>query len=119
MKELLAEREASYVPFGSSFEKRLRKLIRTSGLPQPVKQHRVPVRSHKRYLDFAYPERKVGIEALGYAYHSDRRDWERDQERHNELTMLGWRIVYVTYARLKNRPELVIEEIEQTLALSA
>ena len=49
-------------------------------------------------VDFAYPDIKLAIEAEGYRWHSSRARWERDLERRNELTALGWRVIHVTWA---------------------
>lgn len=97
------------------FEKALLNLVSNSQLPVPVKQYPVVLNGHRFDLDFAYPSARVGVEAWSYAFHSKRRDWERDQRRHALLTSDGWSMLYVTYRRLVNRPESVVDDIRRAL----
>lgn len=67
------------------------------------------------YLDFAYPTARLGIEAHSFKHHSKREDWEHDQVRHALLTTEGWTILYVTWRRLRDHPEMVVRDISQAL----
>ncbi|WP_406078694.1 DUF559 domain-containing protein [[Kitasatospora] papulosa] len=44
-------------------------------------------------LDFALPERQIGIELDGYAWHSSPDAFTRDRARQRELELAGWRII--------------------------
>ncbi|MFI9174886.1 DUF559 domain-containing protein [Streptomyces lincolnensis] len=44
-------------------------------------------------IDFALPDRKIGIELDGYAWHSSPEVFTRDRARQRELELHGWRIV--------------------------
>jgi very-short-patch-repair endonuclease len=100
------------------FERRLIQALRDGRLPVPVKQH--PVRAGDRtfVIDFAYPHANLGIEAHSYRHHSDRNDWEGDQERDSLLSARGWHLIYVTWRRLRDHREAVIQDIRDALALS-
>lgn len=101
----------------SVFETRLLRALRQARLPEPVCQHEV--REGPRLValvDFAYPAIRLAIEAEGYRWHSGRARWEHDLARRNALTALGWRIVHVTWAELRSRPDAVVHRIEKALA---
>ena len=84
-------------PAASPLEARLAARLRRTRLPLPVRQHEVRTGARRRYLDFAWPDRKVAVEVDGYRWHSSRAAWERDRERLAELRRLGWTIVHVTH----------------------
>jgi len=47
----------------------------------------------KYRLDFALPDKKIGIELDGFSFHSSRDDLVRDRQRQRNLEQQGWRIV--------------------------
>ena len=115
MRALLEQRAPSAPPPESVFETRLLRVLRRARLPDPVPQYRV--RSGGRtvaVVDFAYPDVKLAIEADSFRWHSDRADWERDRARRNALTLLGWRIIHVTWPDLA-RSERLIASIRAAL----
>ncbi len=119
IRELLDARDGGPVP-QSVFETRLLRLLRRTRLPEPVCQHEV--RAGGRLIaivDFAWPDLRVVVEADGYRWHSGRIRWERDRERRNALTLLGWRIVHVTWSDLIHRPQHVVGSIGAALADAA
>lgn len=102
----------------TQLEARLLTLISDAGLPLPLAQYVVRQGRHVlARLDFAYPAEKLGIEADGFRFHSGPEDFQRDRERSNVLTLMGWRILRVTWDDLVNRPGKVIEQIRTSLAL--
>ncbi|MGZ4127498.1 MAG: DUF559 domain-containing protein [Actinomycetota bacterium] len=115
MRLLLEAREPSSVP-QSVFETRLLRALKRARLPAPVVQHQI--RSGGRLVavvDLAFPDLRLAIEADGYRWHSGRTRWEHDRARRNNLTLLGWRIVHVTWSDLRHRPEHVIDSIRKAL----
>jgi very-short-patch-repair endonuclease len=102
----------------SGLETRLRQLLKKAGLPLPEAQHEI--RHQDRLIaraDFAYPERKLAIEAVSYRWHSGKTAWARDQKRWNSVTALGWRVLNVTWDDLEKHPESVVQRIAEALAL--
>jgi hypothetical protein len=92
-------------------------MLRRSGFREPALQHEV--RSGGRLVavvDFAYPELRLAIEADGYRWHSGRARWQHDRRRSNELTLLGWRIIHVTWDELSGRREALIDSIRNAMA---
>jgi hypothetical protein len=107
-----------YKAFGSGFEESVFDLLDAAGLTPPSRQHHVEVNSLSFYIDMAYPPRMVGVEALEYEPHLNPHLWDRDQWRHNQLSTVGWRIIYVTPNRCRTDPEGIVAEVQQTLELA-
>jgi len=69
-------------------------------------------------LDFAWPEKKIGVEVEGGIWrpgggaHSRPSNIERDIEKHNTLMQMGWRVLRITGKHLDSGEGLkMIEEI--------
>ena len=67
-------------------------------------------------IDIAFPDKKVGIEFDGEAFH---RDFAKDRRRINALESLGWRIVSVDKYQLYNeaRMERTVDQIGRLLGV--
>jgi very-short-patch-repair endonuclease len=79
----------------SNLEELLLLLIRAEGLPEPEREFMFAKSIGRRWrLDFAYPEKRIGIEVQGGIYvrgaHSRGTGLERDYEKLNAAQMLGW-----------------------------
>ena len=99
-------------PLTNDFEERFRDLTRRAGLPQARAQYRFgPYR-----LDFAWPELKVAVETDGWATHGRREAFEDDRARDAALMAHGWRVLRVTYRRLRHQPTLVAAQLAAVLA---
>lgn len=97
----------------------LLKLIADAELPPPMIQY--PIRDGSRQIarvDFAYPDEMLIIEGDSFSFHSGPEDFQHDRDRSNMLTLMGWRILRVTWDDLVNRPSKVIEAIRSSLALT-
>jgi very-short-patch-repair endonuclease len=102
-------------PTDNDFEERFRELVRRAGLPQPRAQYRIG-----RYrLDFAWPELRVVVETDGWATHGRRQGFEDDRARDAALVAAGWRVLRVTYRRLRREPTLVAAQLSAVLAQAA
>ncbi|MEX2554823.1 MAG: type IV toxin-antitoxin system AbiEi family antitoxin domain-containing protein [Actinomycetota bacterium] len=116
MRRLLEERDRSAPVPDSVFERRLLRTLRRGGLPEPVLQYEVRIGARLvAAIDFAYPSVRLAIEADGYRWHSGRGRWDRDRARGNQLTLLGWRVIHVTWTDLTQRPATVIEAVRTGL----
>jgi very-short-patch-repair endonuclease len=105
LRELLDERPATARPMGSEFEACLFRGLRGAGLPLPVAQYRVLMLDGSQvFLDFAYPDVMLAIEADSYLWHASLADWQRDRARNNELVALGWSILPLTYDLVVHTP---------------
>jgi very-short-patch-repair endonuclease len=108
LRELLDERPATPRPMGSEFEACLFGALRDAGLPRPKAQYRVLMTDGSEvFLDFAYPEVMLAIEADSFVWHATLADWQRDRARNGELVELGWSILPITYDLvMRNRREV-------------
>jgi len=105
------------VPSGGAtneFEERFRALVGRAGLPQPRAQYRLGAYR----LDFAWPELKVAVETDGWGTHGRRQGFEDDRARDARLLAQGWRVLRVTYRRLRREPAAVLAELAAVLALA-
>jgi very-short-patch-repair endonuclease len=66
-------------------------------------------------VDLAYPDARLAIEVDGHAFHSSRRDWQRDRHRQNALIRLGWRVYRVTWEDATRRPRQVVSDVAALL----
>ncbi|HWC14147.1 MAG TPA: type IV toxin-antitoxin system AbiEi family antitoxin domain-containing protein [Actinomycetota bacterium] len=111
LRKLLDERSSDGQPTESRFETRLHRLLRDGGLP-PLRQLTVwDGGVFVARVDFCYPEAKVIVEADSYRWHSSKRAWQRDIERRNQLTALGWQIVHITWEDLTRRPQATLTRV--------
>lgn len=118
LRRLVGDSSASRRITETRLEARFLEVVSDASLPLPVLQYRIRDARHVlARLDFAYPAEKLGIEADGFRFHSGPEDFQRDRERSNVLTLMGWRILRVTWDDLVNRPGKVIEHIRISLAL--
>ena len=95
----------------SHFERLLQRVLAVPGLPSPVLQHEVHLRSGRtRRLDLAFPDVRLAIEAHSHQWHASRSDWHADQQRHLELATAGWTVLYITWPMLQ-RPDETVEAV--------
>jgi very-short-patch-repair endonuclease len=100
----------------SVLETRLRRLLERSVLPPAVQQY--VVRKGGRFVarvDFAWPDSKVAVEAVGRAFHEGK--WERDVARLNALAKCGWIVVQVTWEDIHVHPHETLMSIAQALGV--
>jgi very-short-patch-repair endonuclease len=82
---------------------RFERLLRSVGLPAPVREHRFdPVRRWR--FDYAWLEHKVALEVEGGVWtggrHTRGAGFVGDIEKYNAATVAGWRVVRVTPSKL-------------------
>ncbi len=117
MGRLLDSRDPSMAVPESVFERRLLRTLLGAGHPAPVPQYEVRMGDRLiAVLDYAYPEARLAIDADGHRWHSGRVRWDRDRTRRNRLTLLGWRIIHVTWTDLTSHPATVIDIVGKALA---
>lgn len=115
LKNLLAERTEGRAPSDSDLELMTRALIDRAGLPPPVHQFPVELSSGLIHVDLAYPEAMLAIEVDSYMWHMNRKAFEEDRRRDNNLRELGWTVVRLTWAMIRFERERVIELIRAHL----
>ena len=107
LEELLGLHEHG-PPLESVLETLVWRLIRESGVPAPERQHWVVVDGHRYRLDFAWPDRRVALECVGYEDHGGKVAWRRDRGRDGDLGAVGWKVLPVTWhAATKERARVL------------
>lgn len=115
IRQLLVER-TKQPPTESELERLyLRRVTRRFKLPAPRFQFEVPHAKPRRRIDFAYPSLMLGVEVLGWKQHGMKLAWQRDFERHNQLTALGWEILYFTWLDVAKHPARVAADVNAAI----
>jgi very-short-patch-repair endonuclease len=85
-------------------------------LPRPECQHAVHVpRLGDVYLDFAWPDRQVGLEIDGFQFHAGRHRFDKDRLRGNELLLAGWNVLHTTSTELRRDPAGLVRAVKTAL----
>ncbi|MGH9189402.1 MAG: DUF559 domain-containing protein, partial [Acidimicrobiales bacterium] len=116
MRRLLEDRGAGYVAPASELEARFLDLVRSAGLPEPVRQ--VDLGDADQWIgrvDFAYTNQKVVIEVDGRRWHGAKLDVDSDQLRDQRLAAAGWRVVRIGWTQLTTRPDDVVALVRNLL----
>jgi very-short-patch-repair endonuclease len=100
-------------PTRNEAERRLLRLVRDAGLPEP----RVNTRIGRYEVDFLWPEHRLAVEIDGFAAHGNRRAFERDRNRDAALAAAGYTVLRITWRQLVGRPEAVVARIAAALAV--
>lgn len=115
LRKLLEERDGEGRPSESRFETRLHRLLLDHGLP-PTRQFTIwNGGGFVARVDFCFVEAKLIVEADGYQWHSSRRAWQRDRERRNELTEMGWQVIQLTWDDVTRHAERTVERLRSLL----
>jgi len=100
----------------SSAEADLRKLIKRSGLPDPLYNPRLFV--GEEFIakpDAWWPEACVAVEVDSREWHLSPADWERTMARHSRMSALGIIVLHYPPRRLRAEPRVVVAEISAAL----
>lgn len=104
----------------SVMESKLLRILRASGLPDPVPQYEIWYEgSFTARVDFAYPDARIAIEYDSDSYHVGGDPLVRDTARRRALGRAHWRVVGVTYADIKEGCTDVIRTIRSLLSRAA
>lgn len=107
--------ELAAVRVESPMETRTRLLLVLNGLPRPEVQYEVYTNGFfVARLDLAYPECRIGVEYDG-DHHRQRRTFQNDAVRANELERAEWRILRFTVDDIQRHPERVLRQVRMLL----
>jgi very-short-patch-repair endonuclease len=105
LRQLVDQRNPDRAMTESALETLVRRWLAEYGFPEPVLQYSIDLPEYGRArLDFAYPDKLIGIEADSYVWHSSREAFERDRARNSELSSLGWIIIQTTAREIEKYP---------------
>ena len=110
---LVAEEEPDFTR--SWGERRLRRLLRQSRLPQPRTNRHAAGHS----VDFLWEEQKLVVEFDGFQFHGHRRAFEHDRRKDVDLANAGYQVLRFTWRQLKQEPLAVISAIAQAIGRRA
>jgi len=113
LAELASIRDRTTTVTRSEAEERFLALVRRARLPEPE----VNVRIDRYVADFLWRDQRLIVEVDGYAFHSNRRSFERDHERDLVLTAAGFDVLRFTWRQIVEEPELVLVRLARALAL--
>lgn len=102
----------------SELEEHFAGLVRLFGLPEPVREFRfAPPRKFR--FDFVFPDAMVGIELDGGSWSGGRHvrgaGFERDCEKMNLATSMGYRVFRFTRGMLERDPAGCIDMVREAL----
>ncbi|HUF85714.1 MAG TPA: DUF559 domain-containing protein [Acidimicrobiia bacterium] len=116
---LLDERGKGAAPLEYPLEVKTWRLLKTSGLPMPVRQHQVRINGRTYRIDFAWPDRKVALECDGYESHGGRVAFRRDRRKLAALGAAGWLVIPATWEDITRHPNDKLREVRAALAQAA
>ena len=102
-------------PTRSVFERAFLELIERAGLPKPL----VNAKLASLEPDIYWPQWKLVVELDSRGFHSDPRTFESDRIRDARLQRLGLRVLRITWKRLKQEPQAVIDDVLALARLSS
>lgn len=121
LRKLMQERAQVAVLPESPLESVILDLIRAAELPLPRAQ--VPIFDDRRVFiarpDFLYESEKVIVQGHSKMWHWGRYAEAKDLAQHNQLTRLGYRILYVTWADATQNAEVVASNLRELLKAAA
>ncbi len=115
----LLEARGSGPALESRLEVRVWRLLRSSGLPVPIRQHRVVAEGCRYRLDFAWPDRMVAVECDGWLAHGGQGAFNEDRIRLGGLVASGWRVIPVTWRECSSEPARVVRRVMAALSRAA
>lgn len=96
----------------STPERRLLKLIRATGMPQPLANYRIGPWE----ADLYWPDHGLVVEVDGYAAHSSPWAFERDRRKNAELEDRGLTVRRVSALQIRDEPDRTVTRIAHKLA---
>jgi very-short-patch-repair endonuclease len=95
----------------SGLERRFLRLIREAGLPRPSANRFV----EGYEIDMYWPEERFAVELDTFDYHGDRRSFESDRIRQEDLKLAGVEMTRITGIRLDREPSAVVRRLSELL----
>ena len=110
-------RQPVHAMSNSSLEALFMLQLRADKLPEPVREHKFHERRKWRF-DFCWPDKMLAVEVEGGIWtggrHTRGDGYEKDAEKYNAATEMGWRILRFTPKYLRSGEAL--EQVKRILA---
>lgn len=114
-RKLLEGRDDRDGRLRSRFETVMRAILKRLKTPHEV-NHQVTSRGRRFYLDFAYPELAIGIEAHSIRWHLGTEKVKEDMARYRSLVLDGWLMLYYSWDDATLRRVEVEQEVREAIA---
>ncbi len=88
-------------------ERRMLRICRRYGVPDPETQHEIRTPEGKFRADFCWPELRLIVECDSWRWHGGKLKTELDTDRDQLLAIAGWIVVHFTRKQIKLMPEVV------------
>jgi Protein of unknown function (DUF559) len=96
----------------SGLELRFERAVVAAGLPQPIRQAPIPLRSGETiHPDFFWPDKRLVVEIDHIAWHGTQSDRTRDGKRDRELRALGLSVQRVSDADIREHLDDVVIDV--------
>ena len=112
---LLDERHPELTRARNGWEANVLRTLGRLGLPSPRVNYRVRIGGRTRYIDLAWPDRKIALELDGFTPHSNRRVFDDDRIRQNDLVASGWTVYRVTWTAFSASPRTALRHVIDAL----
>jgi hypothetical protein len=114
LMQLIEERKTGGWP-NSPLETITNRIFKRFPLPKPSLQYPIYRGTQRiKRVDFAYPNAEVCIEPDG-GWHQHMQQRQADARTRNELQAMGWIVIVVTWAEVRDAPRRVYEQIRAAL----
>jgi very-short-patch-repair endonuclease len=117
LQEILAERaDDNRIP-DTVIETKLFELLVSTGIRTPEKQFHAPwLEPIDGRVDFAYPAKRIVIEADSRRWHALYEAFEVDRRRDIAAQLAGWIVLRITWKMITEDPGFVINSVREALA---
>lgn len=99
----------------SPLERKVLKLIRGAGLPEPRVNHLL----HGFEVDMYWQDAELVLESDGFRFHNLRRDFEKDRLRDQVMAAAGIRVMRTTEQQVNNDPDGFIKRLKRAIQVLA
>lgn len=96
IKKLLAQRSDTRIEQTRFIHGRTVRRLLEAGITDFEVEFGIRAGEHRRYLDIAWPNRKLAIEVDGFSAHGGRSAFDNDRSRNNDIAVIGWQLLHVT-----------------------
>lgn len=115
MRQLLAKREAGYIPMASGLEARFFALLVAAGLELPDRQVDLGAEGWVGRVDFYYRSVRLIVEIDSDLHHTSKLDMEADTRRDAALTAAGFTVLRIDEPDVGEQPQVAVAKVRAAL----
>ncbi len=99
-------------------ERDLHRLLRRAGITGWTANRTTVIGSARYAADVRFVRLRLALEVDGFEIHSRREVFELDRARQNAFVLDGWLVLRFTPRQISDRPDAVVDQIRQAIALA-